>query len=121
LTWTKKIELFKKNKRPIIRGTWFWRANDGSYTPYENTIADLLEMTFQKNSFVNNFIITDPKNKSKKRRITQFTDGTFRQYRISESARGEGRGVLRGYLGQVEEFESLRKTNSFSASKENNM
>jgi len=99
---SRKLEINTKNNtsRSIVRGTWFWQADDGSWSPYEEKHATKLEEAYQKGAFENNVKISTPDGKV--RWVAQIHDGSFKQFRYSKKARGEGRYVHRGFLGKIE-------------------
>jgi len=94
--------LFQFVTRPIVRGTWFWQDDDAKWYPYDTTTAAILEKAYQRKEFNRNVDISEGK---KVRYVSQFPDGSFRQFRQSKEARKEGRPVERGYKGQVIEYE----------------
>eukprot|EP01123_Difflugia_compressa_P000391 TRINITY_DN10475_c0_g1_i1.p1 TRINITY_DN10475_c0_g1~~TRINITY_DN10475_c0_g1_i1.p1 ORF type:complete len:310 (+),score=54.93 TRINITY_DN10475_c0_g1_i1:54-932(+) len=95
--------LFSYLTRPILRGTWFWQDDDYLWYPYDTSTATILEKAFQENKFHENVCIAEGK---KVRFVTQFPDGSFRQYRQSRDAKAGGRLVQRGYMGQLHEYNS---------------
>jgi len=98
---TRKLEINLKNNstRSIVRGTWFWQADDGSWSPYEEKFAIQLEEAYQKNAFESNVKLSSD---GKVRWVARIHDGSFKQFRQSKKARGEGRYVHRGFLGKIE-------------------
>jgi len=75
---TQKKHIIHHIARPILRGTWYWQEDDNSWIPYDEATAATLEKAIQNNEFNKNVNISDGK---KVRYVTQFTDGTFRQFR----------------------------------------
>jgi len=73
-----ELNIESKVTRPIIKGTWFWQANDGSWSPYTKELAEKLEDAFQKRAFIRNINVNTGK---RIRQVTQFNDGTFKQFR----------------------------------------
>jgi len=113
MTNREEINLSKKHlfggfeRRAVTRGTWFWQANDGTWAPYTEEIAVLLERHFQEGKFDDGQKFHW--NKKKKNRWVQFDETTgFRQYRY-EGTLKEGRPVTRGFLGNVLEKEKPKK------------
>jgi len=102
-----KKHLFSHEKRPVIRGTWFWKTDDGNWSPYSEEVCVILEKGFKENAFV-------PGNKvdiseKKKTRHVILEDGVYKQYRQSNDANPQGRLVQRGYLGHTIEKELPKK------------
>jgi len=82
---------WNKNMR---RGTWFWCDDDGSWVPYEEPIAEKLEMEVLRYREFTVVISEQPT------RIVIGNDGHFKQLRKSQNAKPEGRDVQRGKNGK---------------------
>jgi len=86
--------IFNKNL-DILRGTWFWQENDGSWVPYDHTTAESLEKAAQLYArFQLQITVTPP-------RIVVGLLGNFKQLRKTTNARPEGRAAQRGYDGKL--------------------
>jgi len=102
-----KKHLFGFEKRPVIRGTWFWKADDQkNWYPYSEEICVILEIAFKDSTFSSGNKV-DISEKKKIRYVVE-EDGQFHQYRQSANAKGY-RLVQRGYLGQLIEKELPKK------------
>jgi len=87
--------------RPIIRGTWFWKGDDGQYQPYDEESAGELENSFQSGKFLSgNVYLKDGK---KSRHVAYSPSGEYTQFRDAKDAKQGGRTVQRGYNGKVVE------------------
>jgi len=84
--------------KPMVRGTWFWEDDNGNMAPYSEEICATLETCYQNNDFNKNVCFTMGK---KVRFVSQFPDGSFKQYRQANDASTKGRRVDRGYRGEV--------------------
>jgi hypothetical protein len=99
---TVKRHIIHFETKPIVRGTWFWEDDKGGMTPYSEEICAILETAYQNNLFNKNVSFTMGK---KVRYVSQFPDGSFKQYRQSSNASTKGRRVERGFAGDVLYFE----------------
>jgi len=70
--------------------------------PYIEEICVTLEGAYQNNQF--NKIVSFTMGK-KVRYVSQFPDGSFKQYRQASDAKTKGRRVERGYSGELLYFE----------------
>jgi len=89
---TKKSTHFE---RKIVRGTWFWREDDGGYQPFSDKAAALLETAFQAGKFDEHISIGDGV-----RYCILCEDGTGKQFRI-KGPNASGRAIIRGYRGRT--------------------
>eukprot|EP01120_Amphizonella_sp_Union-15-10_P007836 TRINITY_DN2696_c0_g1_i5.p1 TRINITY_DN2696_c0_g1~~TRINITY_DN2696_c0_g1_i5.p1 ORF type:complete len:1420 (+),score=325.81 TRINITY_DN2696_c0_g1_i5:55-4314(+) len=98
-----QIKLSTKFERKVLRGTWFWRENNGTYYPFAEESAEKLEQSFLKQIF-NVEIETD-----KLRQCVIYEDGTGKQFRTN--AWSNGRSIIRGYRGRtlVDSFPPSKK------------
>jgi len=99
---TIKRHIIHFETKPILRGTWFWEDDLGNMIPYTEEICAILEGAYQNNQFNRNVSFTMVK---KVRYVSQFPDGSFKQYRQSSKALTKGRRVERGYGGELLYFE----------------
>jgi len=102
-----KKQLFGHEKRPISRATWFWKTDDGAWSPYTEEVCVTLERGFKENAFVGGQKV-DISEKKKIRYVVE-QDGEYRQHRQKEDANPQGRPVQRGYLGNLIEKELPKK------------
>jgi len=103
---TKKHLLGSHERRPVIRGTWFWKTDDATWCPYSEEICVILEKGYKDNKFTNGAEVDI--SEKKKQRFVKEEDGAFNQYRKAHDAKLP-RPVHRGYLGQVIEKELPKK------------
>jgi len=99
---TKKHTFSGHERRPVCRGTWFWKTDDADWAPYTEEICVILEKSFKDNKFVGRAKV-DITDKTKKIRYVVDEDGAYKQYR--EASANAPRPVLRGWKGDVIEKE----------------
>jgi len=101
--------LFKsKEKKEIIRGTWFWLDDDNkTWRPYPDNVALYLEQCFKSGQISVPGGRCELPGEKKVRYIQMESDGTYRQRRVKSDANPEGRKVLRGFMGQVLEVDKV--------------
>jgi len=102
-----KKHLFSHEKRPVVRGTWFWKTDEGNWSPYSEEVCVILEKAFKENAFVGGNKV-DISEKKKTRHVI-LEEGLYKQYRQSNDANPQGRVVQRGYLGHTIEKELPKK------------
>jgi hypothetical protein len=99
---TIKRHIIHFETKPMVRGTWFWEGDDQQMTPYSEEISAHLESAYQRNRFTKNVSFHMGK---KVRYVSQFPDGSFKQYRQANDASTKGRRVERGFGGELIFFE----------------
>jgi len=99
---TQKRHIIHFETKPLMRSTWFWENDKDVLVPYDEEISSVLETAYQTNGFNKNVLLTMGK---KKRYVSQFPDGSFRQYRQATDANNKGRKVERGFDCQLIYFE----------------
>jgi hypothetical protein len=99
---TIKRHIIHYETKPMVRGTWFWEGDDLSMIPYSEEISSHLERAYQKNLFTKNVSFNMGK---KVRYVSQFPDGSFKQYRQATDASTKGRKVERGFGGELIYYE----------------
>jgi len=103
----RKWELFTvfNDEQPLIRGTWFWTDDNEKLLPYTAFHAASLETGFIEKNDTDKIWVNE--NERKKRRyVIKTEEGAFgyRQFRIKDDARPDGRIVKRGYDGKYLEL-----------------
>jgi len=102
--FTKMVEksnVKKGTKRNLIRGIWYFREDDGSWSPYDAYTSQLLENEFQGGNFVKVNVSDKPP-----RWVISFADGSYKQFRQTKGGNPNGREVQRGYNGKAIEIPS---------------
>jgi len=99
---TQRRHIIHFETKPLMRSTWFWETDKNELEPYNEEICSILENAYQTNGFNKNVTLTMGK---KLRYVSQFPDGSFRQYRQASDANNKGRKVERGFEGQLIYFE----------------
>jgi len=96
INYTKMMIKEKKQKKKMIRGTWFFKDDDATtWIPYSMDVAKKLEESYQQEHFTEVVVSYQPQ-----RVVMKENNGSFRQIRRTRGAKPEGREVQRGYNNQ---------------------